>query len=222
MRVMGATHLFGALSLGIGLAFAVSPSVAAPTCPAVPPTITLDMSATEPVIDNSVTQPALQTLAAKVRHRGRAQGLYLAEFTARTHIGFARASQGGVACLWIDKLALDVAVADRKIYIVKKRVPGTCAYDAVLVHERKHQRVDDDLLREQAPLIRQAIEQALAALPAPSPVPPAEESAVRTRLAAAVQTALERALKTLDAERKVRQAAIDTPQEYRRVGAACG
>jgi len=222
MRVMAVVHRLGALSLVFGVACRAVPLAAAPACPVSAATITLDASAAEPAIDNSLTQPALQALAGGAHHQGRTQGLYRAEFALRSRVDFARTGQGDSACVWIEKLALEIAIVERKIYVVRKRRPGSCAYESVLAHERKHQAVDDELLREETSLIRRGLEEALAALPPASPVPRAEEDAARARLAAAVKTALARVLKTLDAERKVRQAAIDTPQEYRRVAAACG
>jgi len=221
MRVMAAVHRCGAASLILGIACWAAP-LAAASCPAGAAQITLDASATEPTIDNDLTQPALQALAGGAHHQGRTQGLYRAEFALRSRIDFARTSQGDGACVWIEKLAVELAIVERKIYVVRKRRPGSCAYESVLAHERKHQAVDDALMREETPLIRQELEAALAALPPVAPVPPTEEHAARARLATAVKAALARALKTLDAERKVRQAAIDTPLEYRRVAAACG
>jgi hypothetical protein len=59
-------------------AAAVAPACAAPTCPASRPEVTVELSIAEPVIDSSLPQPKLQTLAGQQHHYGRTQGLYQA------------------------------------------------------------------------------------------------------------------------------------------------
>jgi hypothetical protein len=53
-------------------------------------------------------------------------------------------------------------------------------------------------------------------------VPPGEAAAIKRRLTAAVERAVNDELRALEAARHARQAAIDSPGEYRRVAAACG
>ena len=48
------------------------------------------------------------------------------------------------------------------------------------------------------------------------------QTALEHRLTAAVERAVNDELRALEAARQSRQAAIDTPGEYRRVAAACG
>src|SRR6266849_2781406 len=67
-----------------------------------------------------------------------------------------------------------------------------------------------------------APERAIAGLPETAPVASAEAAAAQQRLMAPVEEAVRRVLDALEAERRARQALIDTPREYRRGGAACG
>ena len=52
----------------------------------------------------------------------------------------------------------------RVIYIVRERHPGSCPYESVLAHERKHQATDEAVLVEHLPRLRRAAEDAAAAL----------------------------------------------------------
>ena len=181
-------------------------------CPSPPAEVTIDVQAGQPAIDNSLPQPALQRIAGSAHHAGRTLGLYKAEFKATWRVGLRQRRDEQATCRWVESVALTLAIFDRRIYVVRERRPGTCAYDAVLAHERKHQAVDDALIREYVPRLRRVIEAA---------VPPgalAKEQALTQPIGVAIQ----RELAAMSAARAARQAAVDSPHEYRRVRAACG
>src|SRR5216683_2229798 len=165
---------------------------------------------------------ALQKLAGKAYHGGRTLGLYRATIRARWHTRVGQRDGHGETCRWIDSIAIDIVAPERAIFIIRERRPGTCWYDSVLAHERKHQATDDAVLAEFAPRLEHAVARAIAGLPETAPVASAEAAAAQQRLMAPVEEAVRRELDALEAERRARQALIDTPREYRRVGAACG
>jgi hypothetical protein len=110
----------------------------------------------------------------------------------------------------------------RTIYIVQARQPGTCAYESVLAHERKHQAADDAILAEQLPRLRIEIADALAELPPRHSVPMHKAADASARLSELITSVVKRSTSALFAARAARQAEVDNPQEYRRVRAACG
>jgi hypothetical protein len=200
--------------------------VAAPaealTCPAASPTVQLSVDVATPAIDNTLPQPALQRLAGARHHRGRTQGLYRGGIRTRWRTRIAEQHMAGFVCRSVDEVAITITAAPRTIYVTRERRPNTCPYDSVLRHERKHQAADDAVIAEFAPRLKQRVARAIAALPPPAPVPPGESAAAGRRLTAAVERAVNDELRALEAARKSRQAAIDTPGEYRRVRAVCG
>lgn len=212
MRVIAALAL---------VALAAVPAEAV-TCPASQPRVRLSLDVATPDIDNTLPQPALQRLAGAGHHRGRTQGLYRGGIRTRWQTRMTERHMAGLVCRWIDEVAITIAVAPRTIYVTRERRPGTCAYDSVLKHERKHQAADDAVIAEFAPRLKQKVARAIAALPPPAPVPPGEAAAVGRRLTTAVERAVNDELRALAAARHARQAAIDTLGEYRRVAAACG
>jgi hypothetical protein len=121
-------------------------------------------------------------------------------------------------CRGLEAAQIDIRLAPRVIYVTRQRVPGTCPYESVLTHERKHQAVDEALLGEYRPLIENAVTAAIAALQ----LPPHAATNPAAPLAPAVDAALQRVMASLAAARTERQAAVDNPREYRRVRAACG
>jgi hypothetical protein len=184
--------------------------------------VQLSVDVAMPAIDNTLPQPALQRLAGTDHHRGRTQGLYRGGISTHWRTRIAEQHIAGLVCRSIDEVAITITAAPRTIYVTRERRPGTCPYDSVLAHERKHQAADDAVIAEFAPRLKQRVARAIAALPPPAPVPPSEAEAAGRRLTAAVARAVNDELRALEAARRARQAAIDTPGEYRRVRAACG
>lgn len=209
MTRTGAAALIAMASTALGMAASGS-AIAA--CSSPPAEVTIDVQAGEPAIDNSLPQPALQQIAGSAHHAGHTLGLYNAKLKATWRVGLRQRRDEQGTCHWVTRVALTLALAERRIYVVRERRPGTCAYDAVLAHERKHQAVDDALIRDYVPRLRRAIEAAL---------PPGAAASEQT-LIQPIGAALKRELAAMSAARAARQAAVDSPHEYRRVRAACG
>jgi hypothetical protein len=203
-------------------ALPLAPARAALACPPSKPAVAVVIEAAAPTIDNTLPQPALQKLAGKAHHGGRAQGLYRAAFKTRWHAVIGRRSDAGQTCRWIEQVTVEIAVRDRMIYIIRERRPGGCPYDSVLAHERKHQAADDAVLAEYRLLLQRSAERAITALPPSAPVPLAQGDKEEARLTAAIAAAVQRGLDAMSTARAARQIAIDSPAEYRRVRAACG
>jgi hypothetical protein len=199
----------------------IAPSAGA-ACPAPSPEIAVTLDPPEPAIDNSLPQPALQEMAGKTHHGGRTLGLYRAELSAKWQVRLGGDASGGESCRRVERVAVELALKERVIYIVRARAPGSCGYDSVLAHERKHQAADEALLAEFRPRFAAAAAQATAALYAAAAASPAAGKALEARISAGVDAALRAVFAALGAERRRRQAEIDSPGEYRRVRAACG
>ncbi|HEV2550461.1 MAG TPA: hypothetical protein VGU20_24320 [Stellaceae bacterium] len=149
-------------------------------------------------------------------------GLYRTELKTSFTAHLARHQVQDEVCVAADRVTLRISMLLRTTYIVRARQPGTCGYETVLAHERKHEAVDDALLAEQVPLLRVNIADALAALPPPYPVPTRDVGAASAELSELIATVVKRGASALFAARATRQAQIDSALEYRRVRAACG
>src|SRR5690349_22241252 len=171
MRVIAALAL---------VALAAVPAEAV-TCPASQPRVQLSLDVATPDIDNTLPQPALQRLAGAGHHGGRTQGLYRGGIRTRWQTRIGGQQLAGVACRWIDEVAITMTAAPRTIYVTRERRPGTCPYDSVLKHERRHQAADEAVIAEFAPRLKQRVARAIAALPPPAPVPPGDAAAVERR-----------------------------------------
>ncbi len=215
---LGLAYFWRWLAL-LPLALPALPAQAAPSCPRLPAVIEVERAIDPPRIDNTLPLPALQRIAGH-RHAGRALGFYKARLEAHWTIAFRHDEEGGEACRWIAKVVVTLSMPSRVIYIVRERRPGTCAYESVLVHEHEHQATDDAVIEEYRPRLRAAVADAIQALPAAALT--ASGPGAVERLVTPVSTALERTFDALKRGREARQKAVDTPEEYRRINAACG
>ncbi len=201
---------------------AISTSWAAPfACGHADPTIRIDASLPQPVLDNSKPQRAIQALAPDY-HGGRTTGFYFAEVTANVEMQFRAAwlSRASTACVIITGVDLRFAMPTRRIYVASEFWPGTCQYGAVLAHERKHESADDRLIREHVPRIQQAIRNAVLNL-SPLEVPADQRQAAQARLQKAVQAAFDKTWAAFQAARSEAQRQVDAGLEYARVTASC-
>jgi hypothetical protein len=208
------------LKVAAALCLLLPASAAALDCRQGQPRVTLTKNIPLPKLDNTLTQPQLQAMPTNSGHRGRALGLYRGDLVSEFESRLVIERQGSDACVRLESVELRVAMPVRTIYVLRERRPGTCEYNAVLEHERKHQAVDDAVIGEHIPRL-QRLMQAAAQRVSAQRIRPGEEKAAQQRLDSELKAALNQASKTLEQERSARQLAIDTPQEYARVTAAC-
>jgi hypothetical protein len=220
------THRFQRFSVSLALCAAslVAPSTVAaqPICPRQTADVRIELNVPVPGIDNTLPQPTLQSLAGMQHHGGRTLGLYRTELKMSSTARLAQYQVGDEFCIAADQVTVRISMPLRTIYIVQAREPGTCAYESVLAHERKHQTADDAILAEQIPRLRIEIADALAELPPRHSVPMHKAADASARLSELITSVVKRSASALFAARAARQAEVDNPQEYRRVRAACG
>lgn len=188
-------------------------------CAASPPRTSMTLSLPPPAIDNSLTQPQLQRLAPH-RHPGRALGLYRAVVNGDFDLGIEIRWNETEACLWLSTIALRLEATDREIYVIRERRPGTCAYEAVLAHERRHEAVDAAVINAFGPRLEAALAQRAASLGIVR-VAAGERDAAQRWLVSAIDEVFREQMRLLQEERERRQQAIDNAIEYRRIAAAC-
>jgi hypothetical protein len=206
--------------MAVALCLLVPAPAAALDCRQGQPRVTLTKNIPPPKLDNTLTQPQLQAMPTNTGHKGRALGLYRGDLVSEFESRLVIERQGDEACMRLESVELRVAMPVRTIYVLRERRPGTCEYNAVLEHERKHQAADDAVIGDHIPRL-QRLMQAAAQRVSAQRIRPGEEKAAQQRLDNELKAALNQASKTLEQERSARQLAIDTPQEYARVTAAC-
>lgn len=189
---------------------------AAPT-----PTVTVAVTAqTEPAIV-AASEAELRALAAET---GRStpegavtRGLTTGQTEARASYTLTATTMAdGTRCMALQSIAGEVVERSAVIRIDESYRPGTCQYDAVLVHEREHIRINAEALDETAALLEERLGRVAGRWAgrwlADAPVHPIEEE-VEAAIGEAVRLARE------NAERRHRS--IDSPAGYAEVQARC-
>ncbi|HXP76134.1 MAG TPA: hypothetical protein VN823_18480 [Stellaceae bacterium] len=216
------TSLTAVVAVAAVLLGGVAHASAAGGCKGSAPLVAVGVDLPEPAIDNTLPQREIQALSPTY-HGSRTVGLYWtrieAQFGTRIRM-IGPAIERAAACLSITTVDVHLTMSTRKIYVSKELEPGACTYAAVLTHERKHQMTDDQVLREHAPRIRQAIERAVIDA-GPREALPAEREAARAGLTKVVQAAFKKAFDALLSERTALQEQVDAGLEYARVTASC-
>ncbi len=190
------------------------------------PRITVIVRTTEPAIDETRTRVQL---TEQSRHllTGNAHtlGLYNATWRMSAQRQLGTLTESNVAqpraCVRLDHVEVTIEIDPRMIFVAQELDPGSCRHAAVLAHERKHQAVDDDVLRRNTPWLRQVLARDLAGLFTPRPIRVRDLAASQARFVGESDRAINAAWKAINDERERLQREIDTPEEYARVNAAC-
>lgn len=88
---------------------------------------------------------------------GRTQGLTQVDNQLAFHTMVKLENAGGRTCVWFEEVRVDLTPASIQIFVPKEYPDGSCEYDAVLAHEREHERVHRERLAAAAGEIEAAL-----------------------------------------------------------------
>lgn len=123
---------------------------------------------------------------------------------------------GALGCMYYDSIEIRINLSP-VIYIVKEFPPGSCAYEAVAEHEKKHARVDRWIANKYAKRIGAAVQDAVNEAGALGPWPKSDMKTVQNRMIGYVRSTVE-SLELLMTEEQARlQQKVDSMAEYENV-----
>jgi hypothetical protein len=129
----------------------------------------------------------------------------------------SRGPQGGPVCAVPTEIRLRLLHAEHSIRLARELPRNGCLANEVLAHERRHVEVNRRTLREAAAELRNVARAWAARAEVRAPDVNAAATALQDELSRAVEPVLEK----LRAAREAGHAAIDTTEEYRRLGRVC-
>jgi hypothetical protein len=204
-----------------GLLLAGGAAAAEPDCPPRgTPVVRVVLEDPEPRVLRSLP-------AAEMRRQGQAAGgqahvhplgLTMSRVEWRSEITVR--SQGlpaGPVCALPAELRLTLVHAEHAIRMAREIPPGGCLYGEVMAHERRHVAVNRRTLQEAAAGLRSTTQRWAQRAEVRAPDVAAAAAMLQQDLAQAIEPVLAR----LRRDREAGHAAIDTPQEYRRLGQVC-
>lgn len=123
-------------------------------------------------------------------------------------------------CQWIDNLEVRITI-DPKIYIARQHKPGSCRHNAILEHEFKHIQVDREIVKRAIPIMRQRLEKAVRDVGIVGPKDARDQSKYQRKINDHIEKEINGINDMINEERRKRQQAVDTLEEYERVARMC-
>ncbi len=123
-------------------------------------------------------------------------------------------------CYWYNTVDVKIHISPT-IYIANKFPRGSCMFNAILEHEKKHVVVDREIVNKYAIIIGKTLKDEIAAARIYGPVSKSKESLLGDKMRGRMKEILDNTTKQMSAERQKRQQAVDSLQEYERVNRSC-
>lgn len=133
---------------------------------------------------------------------------------------YSSAPSGDGFCFWVTAVDVTLSYRTMEVYVAKEYDPGTCAYRAILEHEKEHVRAARKNLNRYAPRVRSALTSLLIPTGREPAAVASPEDAER-EVKALSRELLEPVYREMIESLRKTQAALDTPGEYRRVRRRC-
>ncbi len=147
-------------------------------------------------------------------------GLMSGGLQFKSAMNIAWETDGRSSCYWFDNIKMTLHI-DPTIYIANKHPQGSCRYRAILEHEYKHVKADQDVAVYWRPRLEAYLKQKVAQMGTVGPYSNARQNEVRREMTEFISTAMKQASDKVNQDRIKRQQAIDNRDEYDRVNAKC-
>ncbi len=177
----------------------------------------------DPYVVDSTPLATLQNLARSGSHsirEGWTLGLttYKPVIEIRLPVALVQ-TEGGLACAVANALDVRLGYKDVVVYVAREIPQHTCGFDEVFRHEMKHVEANRAVLDAYLPLVSERLREHLKFNGVIRQENPDYAVAV---LQDKLREIVERTMQEMDRENAVRQAAIDSRDEYMRISQACG
>ncbi len=154
------------------------------------------------------------------RPRARVLGLAKGSLQIKTSARFSAAPSGDGFCFWVTAVDVTLSYLTMEVYVAKEYGPRTCPYRVILEHEKEHVRAARRNLRRYAPRVRSALTSLLIPT-GREPVAVASPEDAEREVQALSRELLEPVYEKMIESLHRSQAALDTPEQYRRVRRRC-
>jgi len=157
------------------------------------------------------------------QHKTEVSGLMSGSIQVKHEISFMHEMYQSIdaGCLYIRSVDVSVHI-EPTIYVAAEYAKGTCMHNAVLAHEHKHVREDQLIVNKYATIIGKAMQRVVNAQGASfGPYSINRVPLVQKNVQNSLNTVLKKYNDQMNAERRKRQQAIDSFEEYESIGKRC-
>jgi hypothetical protein len=179
----------------------------------------------EPTYDYSTDLTELQRLAKDPIHNvhGTHKGLTLGLTRYEPLLEFRIPVKGvkfsnGLACAHVDNVDVSFGYKNVVVYVPREVPQGSCGFNQVMAHEQKHIDVNQQILAEYTPLIKEKL---AAFLKANGVFREQDPDYALSLLKEKLQSIINEMGAQMTEDNVRRQQLVDSPEEYRRVSASC-
>lgn len=152
---------------------------------------------------------------------GKAQGLTLVEHQLAFRTLVKAETARGRVCVWFDQVNVDLTPASVSIFVPREYAEDSCEYQAVLAHEREHERVHQEHLAAAAKVIEEALTAAKWLPARGNPIEAADRDAAEAALTAKIKKVVTPVYTKHKEDLTLAQAELDRPDLYQWVSKRC-
>lgn len=172
---------------------------------------------------NQLTSKGSDTISPYDAHiEAHVNGLMEGGISVKSRINIAWSSdyRRGTSCFWYKAIELGVRI-EPTVYIAREHRKGSCKHRVVMEHEMKHVRADRAVVSKYMGRYKSAVQSAVRKIGAIGPVSGKDIAKVRAKMGATIEKVIAQVTEKMNKERRARQQAIDSKEEYERVNNAC-
>lgn len=133
---------------------------------------------------------------------------------------FQEHQRTNTGCLSFDRIVVTIQLRP-EIYIAREYTQGQCR-DEILRHEQRHVEIDRMVVNKYARLIGESVQGAVDRTGILGPFPIQNLQGEKDRTSHLIQDTIRQQTQAMQREMRIRQAELDTPEEYERVSRICG
>ena len=170
-------------------------------------------------LDRSKTKAQLTELSFH-GPRAKVLGLMQAALDLHTTATYKHSQAANGICFWVEQVEVVLRYQSMDIFVASEYSENSCAYHAILRHEKDHVAVARHYLDRHAPRFRAALTSLLIPKPQ-SPKLVATEEETKSEVERLLEKLLKPVVTEMRRELLEAQAELDTPQQYERVRRQC-
>lgn len=125
------------------------------------------------------------------------------------------------SCVWYDEIDINLT-SKPTIFIASEHKNNKCRYNVTLKHEQKHVKVDKQIISKFTPYFTREVKKAIRQISVVGPIRSDDVEQARIDMNNQIQRVIENVLDEMKVERRKRQQAVDSRQEYDRLSRLCG
>lgn len=221
--------LFQVLCIGLLGSIAYLPSAQAGTdaaCRAIwkEPEVDIKVVSAAPSLDHGKSSDQIERIAKKsgfAKSSSHANLLGLTHSSTGPTLSAATNSQEvvpGKYCVRLDRVRLTIGSRKTNVYIDRKYRKTSCAYKTILAHEMEHVRINEQIVQDYVPKIRQELQERAAGI---EPFYTKNPKKARRSIANRLLFELDPLLEEFNEARLRANDVIDTPEAYAATQAKC-